>query len=176
MEIISGIDWYKIFMLDTPLLETFVRGTVMYLTLFFLLRIMKRQAGEVNMSDLLVIVLIADAAQNGMAGEYTSIGDGIILVVTLVFWDFVIDWASYHVPWIDRLTCPPPVPLIVKGKMLRKNMRKELITEDELTSQLRLQGIDDITTVKRACMEGSGKVSIIEYKRKTRKNPPESKI
>ena len=62
------IDWDKLFSLEAPFLEIVVRGSVVYLSLFFLLRyVLKRQAGSVGITDLLVVVLIADAAQNSMA-------------------------------------------------------------------------------------------------------------
>jgi uncharacterized membrane protein YcaP (DUF421 family) len=66
--------------------EIILRGTIVYLFLFVLLRILRRGAGAIGISDLLVVVLIADAAQNAMASEYKSITEGLILVTTIVFW------------------------------------------------------------------------------------------
>jgi uncharacterized membrane protein YcaP (DUF421 family) len=160
----SGIDWSAIFLPETPLLEIFIRGTVMYLCIYFLLRFtLKRQAGTVGIADLLVIVLIADAAQNGMADDYTSIADGLLLVSTIIFWSYALDWLGYRFPHLERILHPPPLKLIQQGRLLRRNMRKELVTEDELMSQLRQQGISDIKHVKQACMEGDGRISIIQY-------------
>src|SRR5215217_2601089 len=77
----SEMKWTEMFALSTPIGEIVVRGTVMYLLLFTLLRvIVKRETGTTGISDLLVIVLIADAAQNGMSGDYSSITEGILLV------------------------------------------------------------------------------------------------
>src|SRR5215216_774407 len=132
------IDWQSIFLPDTPLLEIFLRGSIMYIALFTMLRIiLKRQAGTLGMTDLLLITLLADAAQNAMAGEYKSIPDGIVLVGTIIFWNYAFDWLSYKSEWFGRLIEQPPLPLIKDGKLLRKNMRRELITEDELMMQLR---------------------------------------
>ena len=74
---------------------TLVRGTAAYLFLFVLLRLTKRQTGSLSVSDLLVLVLIADAAQNAMAGDYKSLPDGLILVSAIVFWSFALDWLGY---------------------------------------------------------------------------------
>ena len=143
-----------------------MRGSVMYLSLFFFLRVvLKRQAGSLGISDLLVIALIADAAQNGMAGDYRSLPDGIALVGTLVFWNYALEWLGFRFPGFEQLMHPAPLPLIVDGRMLRKNMQQELITEDDLMSQLREQGIEDIHQVKRACLEGDGKISVLEKDR-----------
>ena len=64
-----NIDWRQMFVPQSSILEMVVRGTLMYLGMFVLLRVFRRQAGSVSIADLLLIVIIADAAQNGMAGE-----------------------------------------------------------------------------------------------------------
>lgn len=156
------VEWQTLLAPDTPPLEIFVRGSVMYLALFALLRlVLKRQSGTVGVSDLLVIVLLADASQNGLAGDYTSIADGLLLVVTILFWSFAIDALGYRFPALQRLISPPPLTLVRRGQMLRKNMRQELITESELLSQLRLQGVEQVEDVELACMEPDGRISVV---------------
>ena len=156
------VDWAAVFIPTIPLVETFVRGTVIYLALFVLLRVvLRRQAGTVGMTDLLVVVLIADAAQNAMAGDYKSIPDGILLVATIIFWSFALDWVGYRVPAVGSFIHPPSLQLVKDGQLLRHNMRKELITEDELMGQIREQGIDDVAKVKSAHMEGDGHLSVV---------------
>jgi uncharacterized membrane protein YcaP (DUF421 family) len=157
-----GIDWAQVFTPEHSLLEIFVRGTVTYVGLFAILRFfLKRQSGVIGIADLLVIVLIADAAQNAMAAEYKSITEGALLVLTIVFWNFALDWLGYHFPVFRRFTRPPPLPLIKDGRFLRRNMRQEMITTEELMSQLRQQGIEDPSKVKKAYIEGDGRISII---------------
>lgn len=164
------MDWKSIFYPDTPLLEIILRGSFMYIALFIMLRvILKRQTGTVGMSDLLLITLLADAAQNGMAGEYTSLPNGIVLVGTIIFWNYLLDWLSFKYEWFARLIEPPPLPLIKNGKMLRRNMRQELITEDELMSQLREQGLDDLKKVKEAHLESDGRFSVVEHRQRTQR-------
>ena len=159
------IDWRTIFLPDTPLIEIILRGSVMYLALFILLRlILKRQAGTLGMTDLLLITLLADASQNGMAGDYKSLPDGIVLVATIIFWNYALDWLSYKSSRLQRLIEPPPLPLIKNGQLLRRNMRRELITEADLMGQLREQGLSDISKVKEAFIESDGRISVIERK------------
>lgn len=156
------IDWAKTFALETPVLEIVLRGTLMYLALFTLLRVLlKRESGTTGMTDLLVVVLIADAAQNGMAGTYTSVTDGLLLVATIIGWSFLLDLAAYRWKWAARIIRPRPLPLVRDGRMLRQNMRRELITVEELMSQLRQQGIDDLGRVRRVYMEADGQFSVI---------------
>lgn len=159
------MDWKSLFSFDIPVFEIILRGSVMYISLFILLRVvLKRQTGSLGMTDLLLITLIADASQNAMAGEYKSIPSGIVLVSTIIFWSYAFDWLSYKFPWFNRLTEPPPLPLIKAGRMLRKNMRRELITEEDLMSHLREQGVDDVGKVKEAYMESDGHISVVQQK------------
>src|ERR671921_572483 len=138
------IDWREIFVPQASLANVIVRGTLTYLLLFLILRFfLKRQTGVIGIADLLVVVLVADAAQNAMAAEYKSITEGALLVLTIVFWNFALDWLGFHLPFFRRFTRPPPLPLIEDGRFLRRNMREEMITTEELMSQLRQQGIED---------------------------------
>ena len=161
--VVGVIDWQNTFMPQTPPLEILVRGTVVYLALFFLLRVvLKRQSGTTGVTDLLVIVLIADAAQNAMANDYKSLPDGLLLVGTIVVWSFLLDWIAFRFPRLARFIHPKPLPLVKDGVMLRRNMRRELITEEELLSQLRQQGIEDLSGVQTVYMEGDGQFSVID--------------
>jgi uncharacterized membrane protein YcaP (DUF421 family) len=158
------VDWEGMFVPDTPILEIFLRGSLVYLALFLLLRFaLKRQAGSVGISDLLVIVLIADAAQNALAADYTSVSDGLFLVATIIFWSLAFDWLEFHVPRLRPLFRPSPLPLVRGGQIIPQNMRRELITDDDLMSQLRLQGHDDLSQIRDAYMEADGRISIVTH-------------
>jgi len=160
-----GVDWQSVFMPDTPVLEIVMRGTVMYLSLFVLLRfVLRREAGALGITDLLVIVLLADAAQNGMAGDYQSISDGLILVVTLVAWAYVLNWLSFHSVFFRKVIRPPRVLLVRDGRPLDDALEKEKISMDELMGEVRTHGIDDLRRVKRAYIESDGMISVITYK------------
>ena len=108
-----------------------------------------------------MIVLVAEVAGNGFAAEYTSVVEGTVLIGTVLFWSYAVEWLAHRFPAWERLLHPPPLLLIENGKLLRKNMRAELITEAELMAQLREKGLEDLTKVKRACMEADGMISII---------------
>jgi uncharacterized membrane protein YcaP (DUF421 family) len=162
-----SIDWKSLFVPETPLLEIFIRGSIMYLGLFVLLRfVFKREAGALGISDLLVIVLIADAAQNAMSANYRSITEGLLLVITILFWCQFLDWLGYKIPAMHRILHPPPLPLVKNGELLRRNMRRELVTEEELMTEIRKKGIAQLADVKEAYMEGDGHISVISKKQK----------
>ena len=162
MDSLLRIDWNSVFVPTVSLLEIVLRGTVTYLLLFFVLRVLRREAGALGISDLLVVVLIADAAQNAMSSEYKSVTEGAVLVGTIVFWDYSLDWLGYRFPALGRVLRPAPLPLVKDGRALRQNMRKEMISMDELMSQLREQGVERLSEVKKCYLEGDVHVSVIK--------------
>lgn len=158
-----SLDWGEIFGLTVSPLELIVRGTLMYLFLFGLFRVVvRRRVGAVGMADILVLVIIADAAQNGMAGEYRSVTEGAILVGTIIAWNTAIDWLNYRVPALREWLEPPPLLLVQNGQLLHRNLRHEFVTEEELKSKLREKGVKDYSEVAQAHMESDGSVSVIK--------------
>lgn len=164
MDKIFAVDWENMFTPTSSILEILLRGTLTYWFCFLYIRFFRRGPGQLGISDLLLITLISDAAQNAMAGSYESVTEGVVLVGTLVFWDYALNWLGYRSVFFDKLTGPEPVPLVLNGVMQRQNMKRELITEDELLGLLRENGIDDVTKVKSCAIEGSGNLSVIEKK------------
>lgn len=155
-------DWEAFFIPSMSLVEVFLRGTVMYVALLAVLRIfVRRHIGSLSIMDLLLMVLIADAAQNAMGADYKSITEGLVLCGTLIGWNFFFDWLAYRSPAVRKWLEPAPLPVIADGVLLRRNMRKELLTQDELVSQLREQGVEDYRTVRRAYIEPDGRISVL---------------
>ena len=161
MESLGQLDWSTIFVPTLPIAEIILRGTVIYLLLFGILRVLRREAGAISVGDLLVVVLVADAAQNAMASDYKSITEGVLLVGTIVGWDYFLNWLGYRSRWVHDLLRPAPLPLIKDGRLLRRNLRQELITTDELMSELRQQGVESVDAVRRCYLEGDGHFSVI---------------
>jgi uncharacterized membrane protein YcaP (DUF421 family) len=165
-----SLDWHKMFVPSQPILETILRGIVTYLSIFALLRLFRRQTGSVGPADLLVLILVADASQNAMAGEYQSITDGLILVITIVICEFVLDWLNFHSPLFARILSRPPIVVIENGRINDTNLSNSLLTRDELLSHLREKGVDNLSYVKRSYVEGDGRISVISNERATAAN------
>jgi uncharacterized membrane protein YcaP (DUF421 family) len=140
-----------------------IRGSAMYLFLFVLFRVViRRRLGSIGMADILVIVIIADAAQNGMSGDYRSVTEGAILVGTIVALNVFTDWLTYISPRLQKILEPPPLLLIDRGRLIRRNMRIEFVSEDELRAKLREHGVTDYRQVDKAYLETEGELSVIK--------------
>jgi len=158
-----SLDWGEIFGISVSPLELIIRGTAMYLFLFLLFRVVvRRRVGAIGMADILILVIIADAAQNAMSGEYKSVTEGAILVGTIMFWNVAIDWLNFRVPALRPWLEPPPMLLIQNGRILHRNLRREYVTEDELKAKLREKGVKEYSEVAEAHMESDGSVSVIK--------------
>jgi len=155
------IDWHRMLVPSASLAELVIRGSLMYLLILAGFRIFRRDAGSLSVSDLLVVVLIADAAQNGMAGEYHSLTEGAVIVATIFVWNYALDWLAYRSRTVSWLLHPPPLLLIQNGRMQYKNLRSQLITRTDLMEQLREQGVEDVASVRKCFLESDGRLSVI---------------
>ena len=154
--------WRDALLPSGKFLEIILRGTVVYFFILIVFRFLRRGAGAIGISDLLVVVLIADAAQNAMSADYTSVGDGLILVGTIVGWDYLLDWLGFRFSVIGKLLRPPAVLLVKDGRIQKRNLRHEMISQDELLGELREQGVDEIQDVKECYMESDGHISVVK--------------
>ena len=155
--------WVGVFALETPIFELIVRGTVLYFAILAFMRLMPRIGGELAVMDLVFLLLIAEAAAHGM-GEYKTIGDAILMLATLIGWDYLLNFLSFRIPFFEKLVSGSPIQIVRDGRLMRRNMRREYLTEDELMAQLRRQGIEKIEDVKSAYIEGEGQLTVIPRK------------
>jgi uncharacterized membrane protein YcaP (DUF421 family) len=170
-------DWGELFRLQTPVAEIVVRGTVMFLSIFALMRVTgKREAGGHSLTDLLVVVLVAEAAAHGMAGESRGIADSVLLIATILFWSVALDALAYRWTPLARVLKSRPSPLIVDGRINERALRREFMRREELTEQLRLRGITDVRDVARAYLEPNGMISVIREDGAGVDDPPQRPV
>ena len=163
-----AVDFEALFKIETAVLELIIKGSVVYLGILLLFRVLpRRTGGEMAMMDLIFVLLIAEAATHSLGG-YSTITEGFIVIGTMMAWNYLFNFLSYHIPFVEKLVSPPHLQIIKNGKLLKRNMRREYLTEEELTDHLRLEGIDDVAEVKAAYVEGDGKISVIARKKDNR--------
>jgi uncharacterized membrane protein YcaP (DUF421 family) len=152
-----------LFAVRIPVAEILIRGTCIYWFLFVIFRFpLRRDVGSVGIADILLFVIVADAAQNALAGEYKSIGEGMILIATIAGWNLLFDWLSYRSRTIDRFLRPRALPLIRHGRPIKQNLARELMTMEDLMSKLRIQGVASVAEVRHAYLESDGEISVIK--------------
>jgi uncharacterized membrane protein YcaP (DUF421 family) len=153
----------ELFEIHMPVAELLVRGSAIFWFLFLIFRfIMRRDIGGVGVADVLLLVIIADAAQNAMAGEYRTISEGFVLIATIIGWNWLLDWLSYRYDWARRFAQAPRLLLVDEGRPQQHNMRRHFISLGDLEAKIRQQGIESLDQVKKAYLEGDGALSIIK--------------
>jgi uncharacterized membrane protein YcaP (DUF421 family) len=156
------MDWAGMLAPDKSLLESFARGSAVYLSIIVLFRVaMRRQGGSIGLPDIMLVVLVSECVSGSLSAESKSIPNGLTAVAALLFWSFVFDRLGHRWPWFQRLLEPRPLVLVRDGKPVRENLDCEGITDDELKAQLRLNGVEDESRVKLATLEADGEVSVI---------------
>lgn len=163
MDYFLRLDWSNTFAPQLSLPEILVRGTVIYFALLALLRVVpKWEAGPSSIASMLFIVMIGDLAAGGVQGRADSVTDILLMVATVAMWAIVVDRLSYHFKWFRFLAQDSPTCLIRDGRLLRENLRRETMSEEDLKAQLRRRDVDDIAAVREAYLEPDGSISVVK--------------
>ena len=164
------IDWSHMFIFTVSPIELFIRGTLTFLFLFCLFRfVVHRDVGGLGISDMLVLVIIADASQNAMAGGYKSIVDGFLLIGTIIGWSLLLNYLGFRFEFMRRFVLPRPLCLVKDGVKHEKNLKREFISGEELSEMLREHEIEDISEVRRAYLEPDGQITVFRKSKRAAK-------
>jgi len=143
------------------LLLTALRASFVYFFLLLVVRVLgKREIGATSAFDLSVALMLGEGVDEIIYADVTII-QGVTAILVVALWHLVNSWASYKSDFIDRLTGAPPTVMVKSGKIQRKNLAKERLNEEELFSELRLTGVDNLEEVKQATLEPNGTISVL---------------
>ena len=142
----------------------FIRTIVLYLFIIVGIRLMgKRQVGELEPSELVLALIIADLAAVPMQDFGIPLLSGVIPILTLLSITMIISVLSMKSIKFRALICGRPSIIVENGKLHQREMRKNRFTVDELMEELRMKGVTDIATVKYAILETNGQISVLPY-------------
>ena len=153
--------WQHIFDLQVSAGEKVLRAILIYLFLIAILRIVgKRELGQANTLDLVVLLLVANAVQNGIIGNDVSVTGAVIGAVTLFAINELISRSTYAFPWVSRLLEGKPTLLISEGQPIHMALRRSGISLSELRATARREGFPDLDAVHTATLETNGAVTM----------------
>ena len=143
---------------------SYLRTIVLYLALVAVIRIMgKRQVGQMEPSEFVVTMLVANLAAIPMQDGAIPLYSGLVPILTVLGAELVLSWLILGSSHLRRLLCGKPVILIENGRLLQGNLRSARMTLDELTAHLRLKDILDLKSVQYAILETNGSLSVFPY-------------
>ena len=143
------------------LIFTALRASLVYFFLLLVVRVLgKREIGNTSAFDLIVALILGEVVDEIIYGDVTIL-QGMIAIVVVAIWHLVNSWASFKSEFIDKLTAAPPTVMVKSGEIQRKNLAMERLNEDELFSELRMVGVDNVKEVKQATLEPNGTISVL---------------
>ena len=146
------------------MLLSYLRTAVLYLVLILSIRLMgKRQIGQMEASEFVVTMLVANLASIPMQDGAIPLYSGLGPILTVLGLELVLSGLILHSVTIRRLCCGKPVILINNGTILRENLRRTRVTLDELMGHLRAKDVLDIRSVQYAILETDGSLSVFPY-------------
>ena len=146
------------------MLLSFFRTAILYLILILTIRLMgKRQVGQMEPSEFVVTMLVANLASIPMQDGGIPLYSGLVPILTVLGAELLLSGFSLQSIRLRKLLCGKPVILIENGRILRENMKKTRITLDELIGHLREKDVLDPRAVQYAILETSGNLSVFPY-------------
>lgn len=143
---------------------SYLRTIALYLVLIAVIRLMgKRQIGQMEPSEFVVTMLVANLAAIPMQDGGIPLFSGLVPILTVLGVELVLSAVSLKSVRFRKLLCGKPVILMENGRILQENLRKTRITLDELTGHLREKDILDLRSVQYAILETNGNISVFPY-------------
>jgi uncharacterized membrane protein YcaP (DUF421 family) len=161
--------WHNMFVPELPVAEKVLRPILVYLFLVIVVRLAgRRELAQLNSFDLVVLMMLANTVQNATIGNDNSMVGGLIGVSALLLVNYLAMRLLYGHPRWERVLEGGPTVLIRDGKVFRKNLAREAISEEELMEASRKQGLGSVGQVAQAVLETGGVISVV-----ARKSPEE---
>ena len=143
---------------------SYFRTIALYLVLIVVIRLMgKRQIGQMEPSEFVVTMMVANLATIPMENEGVPLYVGLIPMLTILGTELVLSGATLRSIRLRKLLCGKPVILIENGRILQENLRSTRVTLDELSGHLREKDVLDIRTVQYAILETNGNLSVFPF-------------
>jgi uncharacterized membrane protein YcaP (DUF421 family) len=140
-----------------------LRAVAMFVFLFVLTRIIgKRELGSLQPFDLLLLIILGDALQQGMTQDDYSITGAVLIVGTFATLQVLLSWMSFRFPRTRPILEGEPIIVIQNGEPIARNLRRERLTVDDLTEGARRQGISHLADVQYAILETDGTLSFLQ--------------
>ena len=157
-----------IFAFTMPIWEIALRAILAYLALVFLVRVVpSRNAGHISPNDMLTAIVVGTLGATAITGDGSSVADLMLMSAIVLLLSYGVDRLEYRVPALRRLFRHRRTLLIDRGRLVRRNMRRELVTEEELLARLRKEGLEGAAGVRCAYMEADGEISVIVNDQRT---------
>lgn len=151
-----------LFQLSAPWWHFVLRACAIYLLVMVLVRASgKRAVGQFTPFDLVLLILIGNAVQNGINGGDNSLTGAAIMASTLIALNYGVAWVTSRSRKVEKFVEGEPVVLARNGVLFEGVLRRELVSHDDFREALRMSGVEHVSEVELALLETSGSISVV---------------
>lgn len=137
-------------------------GSLAYLSLIVMLRVTgNRTLSKMNAFDFIVTIALGSVLATVLLDNSVSLSEGAVAFFVLIGMQFIVTWLSVRFPIIDRLVKSVPVLLVYEGRILSRAMKASRVTEDEVLTAVRNQGIPTLDNVQAVVLETDGTFAVV---------------
>lgn len=157
--LLEGTAWQHMFTLDDTAfwIEKILRPMIVYAALIFLLRLFgKRELGQINPFDLVVILSLSNTVQNAIIGQDNSLVGGVVGACALLGINYLVAIFKYNSKTVERIIEGSPRTIIENSNLDRKAARRELLTEEDLDAIAHREGLDDAKAIEKCVIDPNG--------------------
>jgi uncharacterized membrane protein YcaP (DUF421 family) len=139
-----------------------LRAVFLYAFVVFLIRVMgRRELSSLSPIDLVLLIVLGDAIQQGLTQDDYSVTGAVIAVSTIAAVQVIISYVSFRSKRARRVLEGEPIVIVQDGKLIERNMRRERLTEDEVAEEMRKQQIATVDGVAWGILVSDGTMSFI---------------
>ncbi len=155
----------ELFELSAPWWQFVFRAVVIYVLVMVLVRLSgKRAVGQFTPFDLVLVILIGNAVQNGINGGDNSLTGAAIMASTLIALNYAVAYVTSRSRRAEKIVEGEPVVLARNGRVFPQVLRRELVSQDDFDEALRMNSVDDVSDVEIALLETNGRISVVPRK------------
>ena len=159
----QGYPMSELFELSAPWWHFVLRAVAIYALVMVLVRVSgKRAVGQFTPFDLVLLILIGNAVQNGINGGDNSLTGAAIMATTLIALNYAVAYVTSRNRKVEKFVEGVPVLLARDGQLFEAVLRRELVSREDFREALRMNGVDDVAEVELALLETNGSISVVK--------------
>lgn len=144
-------------------MDIVLRGIAVFFALFLLMRVIgKRELSKLEPFDLILLIILGDAVQQGLTQDDYSLTGALLAIGTIAVLQVAFSYLNFRFPRLRPLLNGEPITVVQDGKAIERNLKRERLTLDDIAESARLQGIGSLEDVAWGVLETSGTISFIK--------------
>jgi uncharacterized membrane protein YcaP (DUF421 family) len=139
-----------------------LRAVFLFFVVFVLMRVIgRRELSSLSPFDLILLVILGDAIQQGLTQDDYSVTGAIIVVTTFAILQVTVSFVGFRFRFLRRMLAGEPIVIVQDGRLIERNLKRERLTPEEVAAEARQHQIESLEDVKWAVLETNGAISFI---------------